>query len=287
MVKIGIRNIRLLKFLSKIPVLHHFFILKPNENFASVNDETILSKFYKDIYVSSKTSKQTAKGRFKDLEPYLLKYLKKDANIIHDLAVSSGISSVDMLNYLKNNNISFTLNISDKYGKAYAKKGFTNCFFDSDGKLMFAYISCFFAADKNRFFPLTTLLFKLLKNTKAPQKPDYTIQLFDPKVIKLQSQNKLNIIDYDIFTTEILDKYSFVRCMNILNKVYFSEEQITVALANISKSIKNEGVLLVGRTREGNVNRASFFKKSADKFVWLEDVNDGSEIKELVLRVSF
>jgi len=285
MIQFASKNIKFLKFTSKIPFLKHFFILKITPNFQNITDETVLTKFYTNVYVTSKTSKQTKQNRFAEIESTVLKYVKKTNNIIHDLAVSNGITSLDLFDYLKLNNIDFKLHISDKYSKIYVKQNLITRIFDAEHKFVYGYFGCLLAMDKIYYFPLTRLLFKLLQRIKSPQNYSYDLMLFHPEVLKKINQNQIYCLDYDIFETVIYDKFSFVRCMNILNLGYFETNKIISALQNIKLSLKEDGVLLVGRTIKNIENKVSFFVKKNNTFQLLEDINGGSEIKDLVLEL--
>ncbi len=284
MIKIAIKNIKLLTFLNRIPVIRYFFILKINQNFQNIRNNPVLEKFYTDIYVENKTSKRTANNRFTDIDKISLKYLDKEKiNYIHDIAVSSGITSDNFYEFLKTQNIPFQMDISDKYAQIFVKKGFTTKIFDIDDHLIFAYWGVFFAGDKNIFFPLSVLLYKIIKKYNKKYDSDYSLYLFHPYILKKIADNKINVIEYDIFQTEQNKKYNFVRSMNILNIGYFSKSKLLTAVTNIKDSLKENGILLVGRTNSKGINNASFFKKIANKLILLEDVNNGSEIKDLIL----
>lgn len=283
MVKIAIKNIKFLKMVSKIPILKHCFIVKVSPEFNKILSERILNKFYKDIYVSNKTSKKTHINRFPDINEISLSYLNnKNEVIIHDIAVSNGISSVELKELLMLKNITNSFFISDKFAEVFVKKGIITKVFSVDNDLIFAYFWFLFAVDKNVFFPLTVFLFKLIKKQKLIDGADYKLLLLHPKVLNKIKNEEIKFINYDIFNTKVYNKFTFIRVMNILNLGYFNENQIIRALENIFISLKNEGVILIGRTNSNNINNASFFKKKDSKLILLEDVNDGTEIKHLI-----
>ncbi len=286
MIKIALKNIRLLEKISKIPVLKHFFILKISENFPEIKSELVLNKFYGDIWVNDKTSKKTEKNRFSDLNIPSFELMKENKNcIIHDIAVSNGISSNDFNKFLLKKKKKHEFYISDKFAEIKIKKGFITKAYDNENNLIFAYAGCFYAADKNIFFPLTVLLFKLIQKTEVPEKFDYNLLLLHPEVLKKMKKNEIKFINCDVFKTDISEKFTFVRAMNILNLGYFNEKKIETAVVNIKKSMKENAVLLVGRTNAKKINNASFFRKQNNKLVHLKDINEGSEIKNIILNL--
>ncbi len=283
MIKIASKNINFLEKVSKIPVLKHFFILKISENFNDIKSELVLNKFYRDIWVNDKTSKKTEKKRFSDLDIPSFELMKENKDyIIHDIAVSNGICSNDFYELLAEKKKKFEFYISDKFAEIKVKKGFITKAYDNENHLIFAYAGCFYAADKNTFFPLTVLLFKLLQKNKTPEKFDYSLLLLHPEVSEKVKKKKFKFISYDIFNTEIHEKFTFVRAMNILNLGYFNEDKIRTAVINIKKSMKENAVLLVGRTNAKKINNASFFRKQNNKLAHLKDINEGSEIKKII-----
>ncbi|MCF6184796.1 MAG: hypothetical protein L3J56_09280 [Bacteroidales bacterium] len=283
MIKIALKNISFLEKVSKIPILKYFFILKISEKFNEISSDTVLEKFYTDIYVSNKTSKRTYKNRFPDLNEISSEIIKEQKNpVIHDIAVSSGISSSEFYDFLIQNKLNSDFYISDKFAEIFVKKGFFTKAFDAENNLVFAYAGCFFAVDKNIYFPLTVLLHKILKKQKTPENFDYKLLLFHPDVLKKINTGELKFINYNIFQTKISEKFTFVRVMNILNLGYFNGEEVKTALKNILISMKENAVLLIGRTNSEGINNAGFYRKQNKKLIHLKDINKGSEIKHII-----
>ena len=56
-----------------------------------------------------------------------------------------------------------------------------------------------------------------------------------------------------------------------------------MAILNINKISKENCIVLVNRTTNKKKNIASLFRKKNGKFELLEDMNGGSEIKDLML----
>ena len=56
-----------------------------------------------------------------------------------------------------------------------------------------------------------------------------------------------------------------------------------MAIFNINKISKENCIVLVNRTTNKKKNTASLFRKKNGKFELIEDVNGGSEIKDLML----
>jgi hypothetical protein len=75
-----------------------------------------------------------------------------------------------------------------------------------------------------------------------------------------------------------------MRTMNILNRAYFSETQLTAAVNAVFDSVRPGGLWIVGRTWEEDFsNHATFFRRREDGWQVLGRIGDGSEIEQLAL----
>lgn len=287
MIQVVLQSPKIITLLYKVPILKYFFVLHINQ-LRKLTNANVLALQYELLYVSDGTSKQTLAERFKDLEQATLQYLTKDKiNVIHDVAVSSGVSSVKFYELVRNNHFNTDFYVSDKYAKVWISKDKTQKVYDAEGKLMLAYVGKFLATDKIVYFPLSKRLFSYIQKQSIGQEFNSSscnhIKLYDNKVLDYIEEKKIYDIDYDIFTSSIDSKFTFVRCMNILNLGYFGSEKIKIAINKLFSSLQQDGILLVGRTINNQYNNASFFKKEGSQLVWLEDIGTGSEIKTLIL----
>jgi len=75
-----------------------------------------------------------------------------------------------------------------------------------------------------------------------------------------------------------------LRTMNILNKEYFSTEQLAAGANAAFQSLLPGGLWIVGRTLEGDFsNHATFFRRGESGWEVLERIGGGSEMEELAL----
>ncbi len=96
---------------------------------------------------------------------------------------------------------------------------------------------------------------------------------------------KIHELEYDVLNTRTERKFTFIRAMNILNRVYFTQEEMLRALENILYTLKDEGILLAGRTSK-NINHVTFYRKVNSRLVILETINMGSDTDDLVSRLN-
>ena len=78
------------------------------------------------------------------------------------------------------------------------------------------------------------------------------------------------------------DTFSFVRCMNLLNLSYFPRDSIGLALRNVVESLKEGGVLQIGRTHPDGVSHAGFYRKRGTRLQLLHEVGSGTELREVI-----
>jgi hypothetical protein len=78
-----------------------------------------------------------------------------------------------------------------------------------------------------------------------------------------------------------------LRTMNILNRAYFTEDQLASAANAIFDSLRVGGLWIVGRTWEEDLrNHATFFLRREDGWQVLGRNGNGSEIEQLALAAS-
>jgi|GEM_PF-1182314 len=287
MLKIVVKNFKLFRTLLKYNFIRKFLIF----DIRSLESLNIVSDYAFAISVFSTESshgKTTYKDRFLDMDSVTLKYLKQqDKIVIHDVGVSSGITSCDLLKKVKEIDKNFHFLISDKYLNFYFSGNNVVRIYNSEKKLLFGYIFGIFADKKvSKYFPLTKYLFYLLKAIPYP-KIFSALQLFDYETKQFLNKCELNYVEYDLFGQNFLENISFVRCMNVLNaNSWFSNQQIIDGVFNLKSSLIEGGILLIGRTDDcTGKNNASYFKKINGKLVHLEDFNLGSDVKNIIKNI--
>jgi hypothetical protein len=72
------------------------------------------------------------------------------------------------------------------------------------------------------------------------------LSLFHPEVLKLQSE-QFRVCRHSVFDA-LSDPVDMIRTMNILNRAYFSDEQLQAAASAVAKSLRPGGVWIVGRS---------------------------------------
>jgi hypothetical protein len=177
----------------------------------------------------------------------------------------------------------FNFNISDKYA-VYGRAG--RCvarIIDAEGLVKELYVCGILGKreDVSSKFPVTRFLYWLLAD--GPVTGDIRwFWLFDHEVQQFIERGLMRRIDYDVLQTRVPDAFSFVRCMNLLNFGYFSRVSIKIALRNVFESLREGGVLQIGRTHPDGTNHASLYMKRGTRLELLQDVRTGTELREII-----
>jgi hypothetical protein len=224
----------------------------------------------------------TAEKRFVDLDGIAVPLIaaQKDP-VIHDIAVSSGITSLELFEALVDRGIRFVMNISDKNLECFYTGDLIRRVYDSDEKFFEGYFFGILGnrSLSNKYF-VSKYLGRLLDRPPGSAKR-VKIQYLDRRIRPLVDAGQIHCIRCDILRTDLSDRFTFVRCMNLLNLKYFVDDDIRRAMRLILRSMREDAIFQVGRTVD-NVNHASFFRKSGEKLALIQDVHDGAEIKEVI-----
>lgn len=282
MFKLALESEDLFSRLSKYPILRRFFVFRI-DCLSTLGDQKLASHVYKGIVTSDGTTKHTAAGRFHDLDSLVVGHLSHESNVIHDVAVSNGVTSVELYSVLRGCGVPFKLIISDKFSHYLYRGNRVRKIYAVNKTLLFAYVGWILADRKCTWrFPISKLLFPLVRAFDKPSPPFGEIPLYESQLLALIRKGHVEELSYDIFSTSLPDTFTFVRCMNVLNLEYFKSDDISRALVLLKDSLKDQGVLLLGRTLPNGVNAVSFYKKVFGNLELIRDLNGGSEVRHLV-----
>lgn len=267
----------------KLKSLHVAAIFTPNYlNWKSKESHHLLMN---NILLDNGVAKTTQPGRFAEIDSWLAQNLHESCVSIHDIAVSSGITSLELKQKLESDGYKVNLSISDKFmSLRYFKRNFITYYYDIDGNFVLGNIFGIVAQRNcNKFFFITRLLSKVMsKNAKKcfdNSLPE--LLLLHPEVCSSIDQKEVTFINYDIFKTSIYNEFDVVRAMNILNPIYFDVNEIKRAVRLIFSSLKEGGVLIVGRTHlEDKKNHVSVYEKKDGLFKHIKSFNGGSEVSK-------
>jgi len=256
-------------------------------NYLNWNSEESHHSLMNNILLNNGVAKTTQPGRFTEIDSWLAQNFHKSCVSIHDIAVSSGITSLELKQKLESDGFKVNLSISDKFmSLSYFKRNFITYFYDIDGNFVIGNIFGIVAQKNcNNFFFISRLLSKVIsKNAKKcfdnclPE-----LLLLHPEVCSSINQKEITFINYDIFKTSINNKFDIVRAMNILNPIYFDVNEIKRAVRLIFNSLTEGGIFIIGRTHlDDNKNHVSVYVKKDGHFKLIKSFNGGSEVSNNV-----
>ncbi|MBN2267747.1 MAG: hypothetical protein JW725_05430 [Candidatus Babeliaceae bacterium] len=268
--------------------------------------------FFKEIQLKNETYKTTYHERLKDLDKVLLNFLPKERPLkILDVAVSSGLTTLEWSNSLSKNGIEHEIIATDLNLKATIVSCFkkvhilvgSNLFplqWDIWGKCIPNYSKTSQGRNLKRFILLLIfqLLFKIfiiinprfkyLIRDNASYSSKYIalipILLVSPRVAMCK---KIKLLEQDLLYQDISNfnrKFHVIRAANILNKAYFDDNVLLKIIRNLKSLLTKDGVFVVCRTNEQQENNASIFRLGeTNKFLLLHRVGNGCEIENLIL----
>jgi hypothetical protein len=251
-----------------------------------VRSEDVRAQVLAYVGTEGKHGKTTYGGRFADLDAVALRYLQPGRpNVVHDVAVSSGITSCEFVDAIEGAGLKVEYHVSDKYNVYYVDGSLIRRIYSADHELLRGSILGVVADPGQRFpFVGSRLLFEILRldlrlrpRNEARAR---TVDLFDPKAKRYILEGKLRVIMYDPFVGGHEERFTFVRCMNLLNRgLWFSDQQIASAARHLVASLKDQGVLQIGRTDDSvRRNDVTFLRKvGPGRLAVLEHYNSGSE----------
>jgi hypothetical protein len=278
-------------------------------NRTETDQATLESEFFRRVMTRNKVTKTTCPGRLNDLNETVLPLLPNERPLhVMDVAISSGISTMEWIDDLRSKGIDVQMIGSDLTVKAYlisVCRAFEvlvdrqGCImhFDISGigipgsankphyrlvtaALRMIFLSCrWLNGDLRRMVPrhLSTLDSRPLPNAR-------TVTLVSTR---LQTCPFVEIMEDDIFGVprhQLVRQLHVLRAANILNRRYFGDEALRGAVRNLRSRLRENGLLIVCRTGNDGLNRATVFQlNSADRLDVVLRLRDGSEIEELVL----
>jgi chemotaxis methyl-accepting protein methylase len=287
MLKFVIKNQNYFSKIQKFKILNHFFIYDITK-LDEVEDELMYNKIISSYSNNNNTSKYTYSNRFDDLNEILTNIiLNKNTNFlnIHDVAISSGITTIELHDHLQKSNFNFKITGSDRFSEIYHKGNIIKYFYDIDGNLVQIYFFNLFLGLKitNLFF-LSKMLFYFFKNLYTPKHNLKKILLIDKKFKKYINNSSIQFVNYDLFDNNQLDdKFDFIRVMNVLNLLYFTESDIVNAINKLKQTLKLGSFVLIGRTNNEGINNATFYKlENNHTLSSFYSINNGYEFSYLI-----
>jgi len=272
-----------------------YFALAPGQHDASIEEA-----FYGKLKMRNGTFKLTTATRFAEIEAAFQTIFKERAaqfNQTLDIGVSTGITTIELANFLHRHGSSTKIVATDLYVNACLVEPYKDVFVlaDSSGWPLQYELLGLAVRSWNRRLDYVTLAFiprNLLRSIfdMPVRKCIESGQCKPVKMISrlLQGRTDIEVIEDDILqrSNRLAATFDFVRAANILNSNYFSTSDLDRAIGNIVSYLRGPGsLLLVTRTNQARENAGTLFEYEANgRFKVIGRVGSGSEIEDLVLR---
>jgi len=261
--------------------------------------------FFHSLVLRNGTFKTTWHHRLDDLNAMVAPFLPAAKPLqIMDVAVSSGISTIEWLEFLEQAGVECRMTAGDAVIDAFlVTAGAIRGLCDRTGHLMQLEVAGKAVRmppprrrDRLRYAPLA-----LIVKTAARAFRDALHAGLDPGVtlsrlglrcrtLKLVSSSlaahpRIEVIEDDILEDRRWPgRFDVLRAANVLNRCYFDDALLGRMLRNLRSRLAPRGLLVVCRTTEKGRNDATLFRRGDDgAFRELARLNAGSEIAGLVL----
>ncbi len=246
---------------------------------ASIQEE-LERKFFATIRQCNGTYKYTYEKRLDDLNSLVAGLLPPSRPLrLMDVAVSSGITTLDWVNSLDRLGIQYTMTAGDLNLRAYLLSFGRHLHVLVDGSGYPLQYDIFGHAVTNppprRMLPLylpwilflrlaLTARFELLRRLASRAGGhDDTESMTNCRLVtlvssRLVSNDRIELIEDDILNNHtIRNRYDVIRAANILNRSYFDEPALAAILANLRQRLVEGGLLVVCSTTDDQYNNPS------------------------------
>lgn len=271
-------------------------------------EEDLLNQLYNQLTVAHGIYKTTRRGRFAEFDQLvaadvLRRYPGVATLKMHDLAASSGISSLELFQAIRAHR-PVELHFSDLYDRLKVVRvpdSRWDVVFDSTGNAL-EYVGHGFALSaskgESRRHPINQLLKRMLDRSLLPRADRLLdasenanadpagenvreVMLLHPECLRAITEHEdFRFFRHDLFAP-LEGEYHVLRAMNIFNPGYFGDEQILAGVRASAHGLVEGGVFLIGRSveeRDGQP-RATAFVRSKNRLFAAWDLNGGAENK--------
>jgi hypothetical protein len=268
--------------------------------------EALERSFFRHVGLPNGTWKTTSQRRLDDLNALVLEHLPRGERLeIMDVAVSSGVSTVEWLEALEQAGCDVEMTAGDAFVNAYLLAlfgGRLRWLVDRRGRSLQYEVNgrVLIVPLRKRLVPryvwavalmrgFTWLLAPRLREAARPGArwgvEWHPLQLVSPS---LRNRKHLVVFEDDILVDRGYDRrFHVLRAANILNRGYFDEPVLRAMLSNLRERLRDGGLLVVCRTEtRGGINNGTVFKlDEARRLRVVARLNAGSEIEALALEL--
>jgi SAM-dependent methyltransferase len=271
----------------------HFFSLD-----AAACDPHVESEFFAGLRMRNGTFKLTRPSRFAELDEAFSSVIAERATQLRsvlDVGASSGITTIDLAEFLRRQGVSATITATDLFVRAHLiDAGPTaRILTDADGwPLQYDIGGVAVRPWISRLDYLTLACIpRLVARRLVQRRAKAVIERGESRVVALVSprlarRDDVEMVEDDVMqrTQSFARRFDLVRAANVLNRNYFPTRHLERAIDNIRSYLRGPGALfLVARTNRERENAGTLFELDQSRtFRAIARVGGGSEIEALV-----
>lgn len=271
------------------PTVHEVF----SRDHRSREKQLLLEReFFARVFLPNRTIKTTCANRLHDLNHCLngpIRELRIPVLKIMDIAVSSGVSTVEWREHLRSQGVSCHITATDLTIEAvhsslkFAPNNAT--LRDRSNRLMHFDICGRGCPPHQSGFHLHTIPQAVAESLIGCAN---LLGLVNHKKVSLLSRDfssceDITAVEDDLFldNSKFRGRFDVVRVANLLNLAYFSIGELEQLIRNVVGRLAPRGLLAICRTHSDGNNHGSIFK--LDKSGVIDRVGQGSEVEDMVL----
>ena len=254
-------------------------ICRPDSNGDSFEDS--ISSIFIDT-----TWKYTRKGRHLLTDQLIIEFVSEvPATSILEVGASCGCTSLELLDHLAGSYRQYF--VTDRFlSIPFQVKNGATYFYHPLKKHCIMRVSdwCVAYEDvQDAFVPLGAIASRLL--ARAPQYDSahcHCASMLHPHLKRrIGSDSRIVVMEYDILSAWPNEPVDIIKVANVLNPCSFADEEMQMAITNLTNALKIGGKLTITDNRD--VEQVSMFSKSkGGKLVLEKKLNGGTEIEKLV-----
>lgn len=265
--------------------------------------------FFRSIRLKNGTFKTTYAHRLDTLNEIVTPVLPRDRPLeIMDVAVSSGVATLEWMESLQRASIDFRMTAGDLCVRAFllsfgrllnvlVDRGGYPMQFDVAGRAipypprrrMAMLLPLFIGLHALRWI-LPSVFSATFKRSLVHGETPYLRRLGiscrpAPLVSRrLRQQQSLTIIDDDLLAAGSFEnRFHVIRAANVLNQSYFTEDSLIAMLGNLRRRLRPAGMLIICRTHDDGTNHGTVYRlNSKNNFEALARIGEGSEVDPIV-----
>lgn len=204
--------------------------------------------------------------------------------ILLDVGVSDGITSIDLIGRLGRRfgayyatDVSFHAAAIERDGRLYVYAGDRTC-------VLVCSKRCLYYADiEGALAPFGSMVRHALAGAPVPSESTLRrMSLINPGLLGImRSDGRVRTREYSVFDPWPLERARIIKVANVLNRAYFSDDQIRLAIRNLRDALCDGGKLFLTDNRR--LEKVSVLARRGETLELRSRHNGGSEITDLAL----